>query len=383
MSAPRARVLFAFEWLPDYVVEMFRELRARLGEDGIALDLTHGDPPSRFASRGTSTSLEWATRVPNRAVNVGSRTIFWQPITDRARAADLVIVEQASRALLTYWLLAEQRRGRARMAFWGHGVNPNRNQALRASERVKRWFSRHPHWWFAHTESVRRHLLDLGYPNDRITVVQNAGDSVTLRRELSDLSAERARAIRAELGVDGAVIGLFLGSLYREKRLRYLLDAADRVHALMPEFRLVVGGDGPDRAEVMAATAGRPHVVYAGRVDGERKAALLDCAGALLLPGAVGLGIVDGLVAGVPTVTTAVPTHGPEIDYLRDRANGRMLGAETSPELYAEAVVTILRDGAELRAGAAADGRIYTTETMVERFDRGIRSALAAPGRCG
>ena len=191
-------MLFACEWLPGYLVELFEGLRGRLGEAGIELELTHGDPSPEYASRAGAATLPWAERVPNRRLAVGPHGVFWQPVTERALQADLVIVDQASRALFNYWLLGQQSRGRARMALWGHGENLNRHRAIAASEWVKRQVSRHPHWWFAYTEGSHARIRALGFPDERITVVQNAGATASLRSVLDALplsgAAKSARA---------------------------------------------------------------------------------------------------------------------------------------------------------------------------------------------
>ncbi|MEP6878903.1 MAG: glycosyltransferase [Nitrosospira sp.] len=60
--------------------------------------------------------------------------------------------------------------------------------------------------------------------------------------------------LRAEIGAeDGTKIGLFCGSLYPDKRLDYMVEAADQIHAALPDFRLLIMGDGPSASEMNAA----------------------------------------------------------------------------------------------------------------------------------
>jgi L-malate glycosyltransferase len=288
------------------------------------------------------------------------------------------VVDQASRLLLNYWLLAQQRRGRIRVAFWGHGENLNQPSASRIGEWVKRRVTRLPHWWFAYTEGTKERVAGLGYPADRITVTQNASATTTLRGSLDTLRPERESELRRELGLSDGPIGLFLGSLYPDKRLDYLIAAADEIAARHPAFRLVIAGEGPARGSVAAAASSRPHVLWAGRADGERKAMLLKSASVMMIPGAVGLAVLDGFVAGVPVATTSVATHGPEIEYVRDGENGRVVPASAGPTQYAQAVLSMLHDGRRLRHGAARTGDACTTEGMVARFVDGIQLALSA-----
>ena len=65
----------------------------------------------------------------------------------------------------------------------------------------------------------------------------------------------------------------------------------------------MIAGEGPARDSVAAAAAARPHVLWAGRAEGERKAALLKSAAVMMIPGALGLAVVDAFAAGVPVAT--------------------------------------------------------------------------------
>src|SRR5262249_49851114 len=151
-------------------------------------------------------------------------------------------------------------------------------------------------------------------------------------------------------------------SLYPEKRLGFLLEAAALVAEHVPDFQLVVAGDGPERELAVAAALEHRWVTYLGRVDGvEARAALLRDADLLPVPDAVGLVVVDGFAAGVPLVTTASCLHGPEFEYLEPEANGVVV--DGGPEAYAAEIVSLLRDPerrARLRAGCVEASRRYT-----------------------
>ena len=371
------RVILAAEWVPSYQERFYLALSERLEAEGVEFSLIYGDPPRNMARRPIAQSLDWATHRPNRTLPLGRRSLVWQPVLDQVGSADLVIVEQASRLLVNYWLLAQQLAKRQRVALWGHGANLNEPAASRTAEAIKRWISLHPHWWFAYTDGTRDRIAALGYPPERITVVQNAGATDVLREDLARLTRERETELRAEMDLGDGPVGLYMGSLYDDKRLDFLLAAVDEVTTRRPDFELVVAGDGPLREQVADAAARRPHVVWVGHIDGERKAALLRAAEVMLLPGAVGLAIVDGFAAGVPAVSTAVATHGPEIEYLQPGENGILIPGDATTSDYADAVLGAISDGGGLRAGAARTGGRLSTEGMVERFREGIMCALS------
>jgi glycosyltransferase involved in cell wall biosynthesis len=365
-------VLFAMAWVPTYQVPFYDTLREVLRSRGIETSVVSGLPSDRSRVRGPTTTLDWGTYRRNRFVHAGSRELVWQPAAREAAAADLVIVDEGGRQLLNWWLVAAQARGRAKVAFWGHVGNLNASRAITLAERLKTKVFRLPHWWFAYTPGAKERLVRLGYPATRITVTNNSAAPGALRVAV-DAHRAPGEARRS---------GLFLGSLYSEKRLEFLIDAADEIVARVPGFTLVVAGDGPARDAVARAAATRPYVRVVGRVEGSQKAALLARAAVVLLPGAVGLAAVDGFAAALPTVTTAVQTHGPEIEFVEHGVNGLVLGADATPAEYATAVVSVLEDdrlAATLRDGAAAAGAVYTLEQSVARFAAGIEDALGAP----
>jgi L-malate glycosyltransferase len=328
--------------------------------------------------------VAWARHLPRRHLRVGRRGLLWQPYPASLREAQLVIVEQASDLILNYRLLNAQRRGHTRIAFFGHGQNFAEG-ASRFGEAVKSRASRRVHWWFAYTEKAADVVAGLGYPRDRITVVNNAIDTTQLAAELQEVRASGAAdALRRELGLGDGPVGVFLGTLRPDKGLDLLFAAAARIHAARGDFRLVVVGAGPMATEVQRRADQEPWLHYLGARYGQDRAAVLALGDLMLLPGAVGLVVLDAIVAGTPLITTADSPHGPEIAYLRDRENGLLVSTGGDPARYADAVLQVLGDAElaeRLSAGCRSDAGRYSLEDMTSRFAEGIRQALRAPRR--
>jgi len=367
--------------LPHYRVPFFDSLRSTLRERGIDLHLIHGQSSTRGRGRGDEGALTWATRIRNITVPVGGRELVWQPALRDALRSELVVVEQASRLMINYVLLAAQIGAGARLAFWGHGANMQGHRANRLGEAVKRAASRAPHWWFAYTEASRDRVVALGYPSSRVTVVQNAIDTRDLAAAVDGVTDEQIARFRASNSLGDGPVGVFIGGLYDDKRLSFLFQAAARVAEWHPGFRLVVIGDGPDRSLVEAA-ARAPYgrwLRYLGPQFSACKAVALRTARVSLLPGLVGLGVLDAFAARTPLVTTQVAYHSPEIEYLVDGVNGLVVSSPDDPAAYAHGVISILEDPLlreRLREGCAAAAATYTLEEMVARFANGVTSAL-------
>jgi L-malate glycosyltransferase len=381
---PRAaRVAIVQRAVRRYRRGFFDGLRAELARDGTQLALFHSNLAPEDDPRPDALEIPWAVHLPRRNLAVGSRGLLWQPAHPALRSADLVIVEQAADLPLNYRLLVRQRLGGPRVAMYGHGRNFGDDPSPLA-EAVKRWTSKQAHWWFAYTERSAAVVADLGYPPDRITVVNNAIDTEELTSDLRWARAGAVRALRDEFALGDGPVGLFLGTLRADKRLDLLVAACERVIAQRPDFHLLVVGGGAAQVELEERSASLPWLHVLGPRFGKERAAALAAADVTLIPGAVGLGVIDSIVAGTPLITSADSAHGPEIAYLRDGDNGRLVTGGGDPSRYAAAVLEVLGDPGlrqRLVAGCAEDADRYTIGAMVDRFAGGVRRALAAPRR--
>jgi glycosyltransferase involved in cell wall biosynthesis len=305
-------------------------------------------------------------------------------VLDLARGADLVILEQASKLLVNYPLLTLQFRSSwPAVALWGHGINLQRHTASHVGETIKAIASRHARWFFAYTESTRQLMITRGIPDSRITVVQNSIDASTLCRAIRDISNDEIRRYSADWGSSSGRTAVFIGSLYPEKRLRFLVEACAIVAGQLPQFRLLIAGDGPDRPVAEELAQNYAFVTFLGRVDGRERDALLRIADCIAMPGLVGLAIVDSFAAEAPIITTSVSYHSPEIEYLEDGVNGILVRNEYSPDQFAQAVLEVLTDeslSTKLRSGCRIAAERYTNEEMVHRFANGIERALETTG---
>ena len=233
-------------------------------------------------------------------------------------------------------------------------------------------------WWFAYTETTVEVLRKAGFPPERITCLENAIDTAGFKADLASWNEADIAAARARLGVAvNAPVGVFCGSLYPEKRLELLIESSDLIRQQVPDFELVVIGDGPSMPQMREAAASRPWLHLLGARKGREKALYFRLGSVMLNPGAAGLHIIDAFCAGLVFLTTSTAKHGPEIAYLRHGENGFMTGDST--EEYSAAVLRSIRDPAHLaraKAAALADADRYTLENMVYRFANGIEQCL-------
>jgi len=168
--------------------------------------------------------------------------------------------------------------------------------------------------------------------------------------------------------------------MYRNKRLGLAIVAAEEVRRVVPSFVLILAGAGPDEGIAIEAARKHDFIRYVGPIFGRRKAAFFAISRLVVMPGLVGLGLVDAFHHGVPTVVTEYRYHSPEIVYLRDGENGIM--AEDSREGLTQAMIRLATDDQmhdKLVAGCKIAAKKITIEEMVNRFTGGILAALESP----
>ena len=361
--------------LTHYRMPLFERMRSTLQAQGVTLRMLHGVATTSERSKNDEGQLPWAEPLATRYW-LDDR-VCWQPFLRQAAGSDLVIVTQENKLVNNLLALARPRRT-WQLAFWGHGRNMQSDRPDGALERFKRWTTTHVDWWFAYTELSARFVRDDGFPAGRITVLNNSIDTNDLRAAMARARQSPRETLRAGLGLPPrGPLGVFVGSLYADKRIPWLLSAAEAIQARVPGFQLAIAGEGPDKALVNAAAASLPHVHALGGVRGERKAQLLAAADLMLNPGLVGLGILDAFVAGLPMLTTDCGLHSPEIAYLQSGDNGLMTTNDLAA--FVEAVVQLLQSPAmaqHLQAGALQAGELYSIEHMSDRFCAGIQDCL-------
>ena len=379
----RPRVVIVQRVIRQYRIPFLDRLRDELDHRGVALTVMHNTPDRDDDHRKDVAAPDWAQRLDARMVGVGRRRLLWQSPPSALWKADLVVVEQATQLLLNYLLLLRRHAGGPLVGFWGHGTSHYRD-AHRSGEAVKRWVSGQPDWWFAYTDGVADRVSAFGFPRDRITSVRNATDTSALAAAVKGVSEEEVARLRRELGVGPGPVGLFVGALVPEKKLEFLVQAGEAIRNTVPEFELVIAGDGAMRGWVIEQAADRPWLHDAGQRFGRELAALLRVSSFLLVPAWVGLVVTDSFAAGRPVVASRSEAHPPEIEYIEHGRNGLLIDDGGDPRRYAAGVVAALEEPGllgRLQRGSLADAERYGVEDMAGRFADGIECALASGRR--
>ncbi|MEO8843497.1 MAG: glycosyltransferase family 4 protein [Kofleriaceae bacterium] len=371
------RVLIVETQLKHYRKSFLIDLAARLRRDGVELQVAYSPPHGAARALQDTVELDGdlGVSVPVRFLFGGSVVV--QSIWPQVRAADLVIVEQGNKLAFNYVLLTLSKLGLKRVAYWGHGFNHQQSNPG-ISDWLKRKLLTRVDWWFAYTSEVTRYLVHHGVPADTISTVHNTVDVADLT---ADVAPNARAALRDALGISASSpVGLYCGALVPEKQLGFLVDAAAEVRRLLPNFELIIVGDGAERSMLDAIAGVRPFIHVVGPALGVARAPYFAIADICMIPARVGLAIVDAFASGIPLATTNHPGHGPELEYLSPDLDG--LKTEFDVDSYAAEVARLLGDRPRLdamRRAASAAATPLTKQRMVEEFATGIIRCLGRP----
>lgn len=371
-------VVFVTRILTHYRVPFHQSVYTTLRKSGISYRLLYSPPRPQEAKKGDLATIPWAEKIPIH--HLGKSNLCWQHIFGSIKSADLVVIGQENSNLSNYALQTNRHfNQKQKVAFFGHGKNFQAKNPNSPSECFKRFWLTRVDWWFAYTDFSADIIERVGFPRKQITVLNNSIDTSKMREEVKKIDSRKLETLRKTQFQNSSNIGVFIGGMYPLKRLSFLIESAEYVRKKVANFQLLLIGDGDEAIIAQQAAAKHDWVHYVGPKFGKEKAELITLSNVLLMPGLVGLGVLDSFVYGTPMVTTNVPYHSPEINYLEDGVNGVVVKSTENPIMYADAVIRVLSESsyrAKLQAGTKNALDTYTIEAMAARFTQGVIQAI-------
>jgi glycosyltransferase involved in cell wall biosynthesis len=234
----------------------------------------------------------------------------------------------------------------------------------------------------APTDAVATELRAAEFRADRIQCIPNGvviPDPRTSERRLT------ARGILGESNPDMKVspetpVGLYVGRLANEKGLHDLIRAWRRIIDVLPDARLWLVGEGPEREDLYDRLRDHElkyHVAMPGAFDDV--AELLDAADVFVMPSheeGTTMSLLEAMAAGLPVVASDIPGH----QQLAEHRTRALLTPVKNPIALAESIAEVLtlKDEAAARAQRARQHVIdhFSAPLMAQRHLELIRRLI-------
>jgi len=372
------KIAIVYKFMPQWRLSFFYKLKEALKINSIDVDIFFGNYNYGEFARNDQFDLEWGIYRKNIIIKLFSKHIIWQPIFNEIKNYDLIIVEQASKLILNYFLILFRPFYKYKIGFWGHGKNMQKSEKS-IGNIVLKILLNFPDIWFAYTEGVAKYLLKNGVDSFKITVVQNTLDTEQMMKQKTHVSELVLTKIKEKYNIGVGPVCLFCGGLVKMKEINFLFTACELIHKAIPNFQLIILGDGPLKNEVYDWANNNNWIKYLGPKFDEEKSFIFMISDLLLIPGLIGLAIIESFVFETPLITTSknLPFRSPEIEYLKQGENGLITDYDIF--CYSSTIIELLKNKnnlAKLKNGCRSASKIYSIEKMVENFNNGIINSL-------
>ncbi len=297
--------------------------------------------------------------------------VLWQLVR---RRPDVILTEGTSNILNNFLICTYALLTRTPYIWWDLGKirgQESENIFRRMLYPIISFFYRRAAVILGYSGFARRFFEAQGIDPKRIVV---AGNTVRLDRHVQYQASHPQAGIELAktLGFKDKFVFLVVGALDREKRFDMAITAFLQLKENNDEIALVIVGNGPERETLLALADNHPDIHFAGaRYDDVGAYFMLG--DLFLLPGLGGLAINEAMVYGLPVV--AAPADGTELDLVKDKETGFLIGYEALNELK-EKMHWALNNRSQLeQMGQKAREFVtnhYSQATMIERIHEAI-----------
>jgi glycosyltransferase involved in cell wall biosynthesis len=270
-------------------------------------------------------------------------------------------------SVLGVWRAARQRR--RPFALWSEAIDSAFASGNLVSNAYRRWLYRRTDAFIAYGQRPKEFLVRRGADPGRITL----GLQVVPSEQVPTPSASKA-----DMGLSGKWVMLFVGYLTPRKGAKFLLNAFQRTAG--PDDVLALVGTGPQEAELRALAGSDSRILFQGYCDDVQRSNWYAAADVFVLPtlhDPWGVVVNEAMHFGLPVLTTDAAGCVPDI--VRAGENGLVVAAGDDVAL-GNALGRLLQDAGMRREMGMRSREIirgYTTAAAADRWLELISRAMA------
>jgi glycosyltransferase involved in cell wall biosynthesis len=364
------KVVYIIKFIPNYRISFFENLKKKLEKEGYELVLVYGNTFGEEVLKNITSHFSWGHFERVKSFKIGKFNFIWQNVFPHVKGADLVITEQASSILYNHLLIFLKSFFKYRIALMGHGLTL-KSEAKGLKNRFKIWYTKKADFFMAYTPEVKDTLVNRGYPESRIFVFNNSIDTENLKNYYVRLKGRYKEEPNSVI---------FIGSMYKLKKIDFLIDSIQLIKKEIPDLKIYFIGEGPESDRVRSFCDNNSWAFFHSRLYDEDKLEYFVKSKLILMPGTVGLAVLDSFATETPLVTTQHAFHSPEFEYIENGVNGIIVTQDV--QVYADTVVDLLRDTTKLnklKRGCTESARKYNIRNMIDLFTHGIKNMVPNP----
>ncbi|NQV61921.1 MAG: glycosyltransferase family 4 protein [Alphaproteobacteria bacterium] len=374
--------------VPSYRYQFLEKLASRKEVDTTCF---HGTGRQGYSVAPDERTLPVASRHivnfywPRGGARVAWQTGLWEILKGRF---DVVIVAEATHNLTTWAIMLLRPIGGYAVILSGHGLRPLHRTSWREPMRLwlRKLLAQMADAMLVYSDRSAAVTAATGIAPEKIFVAPNTLDTQRLILIASETLADAKKCRNSSYAADTRPEPkpfnlLYVGRLYPAKRVDLLLQAARILQDRGRDAHVLIIGDGEQRAELVQLAKDLTNVRFeAAEYDDKRLAHYFAEADLLVLPDAVGLGVIHGFCNSVPILTTQNGRgHGPEVDYVIEGHNG-VFAEDLDPTAFVKQIERLMDDPAlvrKLKAGALSTAHALSIDLMVDSYVEAARYAHA------
>lgn len=207
------------------------------------------------------------------------------------------------------------------------------------------------------SSTTARDLHSLGYRN-KITIIPNGID------------CDHINAIPPSLFKSDII---FAGRLIREKNVNLIIDVVDILHNQIPDIKVVIVGDGPEKESLRQMVHNlklNKYITFTGFLkDPDEVIALMKASKVFVFPSireGFGMAALEAMACGLPVITANHPQNAttdlvtPETGFV----------ISLSPSSTSAIIQMCLQDASHFKEGCHTKAKDYDWEPIVEKIER-------------
>lgn len=377
------KVCFVLEEVEHYNIKFFDVLFEKLYDKGIVLNVYAG----RLGQSKNEAEMLECKPVILIALSVlrifGKKIVGMRGVWGLVRDADIVIFKQGKKYWSNYYMICFLKLLGKNVGVWGNCKLEYKYGVPLESIKVKKdiWWkiASKADVWFAYNEAVKQIVHSTGYPVNKIVSIDNTIDVKKEVEYYEGINIGEINKVLVDCGIkSGAKIGIFCSRIYDKKRIEFLLESLLDVKKRVDDFHFILIGDGPKSSVVKSFfKSNNEWFHWVGSKYGKEKVLYFKMSDFQLMPGLVGLHIVDSFALQTPLITTKNDYHSVEIEYLDNWVNGII--TENNINSYVNAICRVCSDEKVLKSlidGCNKAKEKYSIENKVDKFFEGITAVI-------